>query len=294
MKGIILAGGAGSRLYPITQIVTKQLQPIYDKPMICYPLSLLMLCGIKDILLITTAQDLPHFEKYLGNGKNFGINISYKVQDAPNGIAEAFILGEEFIGGDDVTLILGDNLFHGDFTVFRDAVKDQLEKKNGIKAQVFAYPVTDPERYGVVEFDKDKKVISIEEKPANPKSNFAVPGLYIFDADCVRRSKVQKPSARGELEIIDLIETYRDERALGVQIINRGMAWLDTGTPQSMLDASSYISAIDTRQGLKVACLEEVALRVGFLSKNDLIEIVSNYPNCDYKKYIENILKEEV
>jgi len=294
MKGIILAGGAGNRLYPMTKIQTKQLQPVYDKPMIYYPLSLLMLCGIKDILLITTENDKSSFIQLLGNGERFGIKLSYKVQSAPNGIAEAFILGDEFIGNDDVTLVLGDNLFYGSFECFRRAINAQMAKDNGITARVFAYGVKDPERYGVVEFDKSSlKVKSIEEKPKVPKSNYAIPGLYILDQTAVLRAKSQKPSARGELEITDLIQGYLKDGKLGVEMINRGMAWFDTGTPQSLLEASSFIGAIEQRQGLKVACLEEIALRMNFLTISEFSKVIEETPNSSYRNYLEHVLLEK-
>lgn len=288
MKGIILAGGSGSRLYPMTKVITKQLQPIYDKPMIYYPLSFLMLGGMKDILLITTAHDLPHFQELLGNGSQLGINLTYKVQEKPNGLPEAFILGEEFLDGDDACLMLGDNLFYGDFDFFRDALKNF--NKNG--ATVFAYSVADPSAYGVVEFDKNsKKVISIEEKPLRPKSNYAIPGLYLFDSSVSKRSKGLNKSARGEFEITDLIKSYLPND-LNVEIIPRGIAWLDTGTPRSLLDASAFIGAIEERQGMKVACLEEVALRMGFISKDKFKTVIDQLPKSSYRQYLEKLLIE--
>jgi len=288
MKGIILAGGAGSRLYPLTSVITKQLQPIYDKPMIYYPLSFLMLGGMKEILLITTKHDLPHFEKLLGDGERLGISIKYKVQEAPNGLPEAFILGEEFLAGDDACLILGDNLFYGDFDFFRSALKNF--KKDS--ATVFAYSVSDPKAYGVVEFEKNsKKVISIEEKPEIPKSNFAIPGLYLFDRSVCEKSKALKKSPRGELEIVDLIKSYLPNN-LNVEIIPRGIAWLDTGTPRSLLEASAFIGAIEERQGLKVACLEEVALRMGFISKEKYLNVINELPKSPYRAYLEKIANE--
>lgn len=293
MKGIILAGGAGSRLYPMTKIITKQLQPVYDKPMIYYPLSFLMLGGIKDILMITTPHDRPHFESLLGDGKHLGINIQYKIQDAPRGLPEAFILGEEFIGNDDVTLVLGDNLFYGDINWYRDALKAQKEKQNSLTGRVFAYYVQDPTAYGVVEFDKKTKVVkSIEEKPKTPESNYAIPGLYLFDKTAPARSKKIKPSARGELEITELILDYHRENKLGVEIITRGVAWLDTGTPKSLLEASSYIGAIEERQGMKVACLEEVALRMGFINMEQFQKAMNNLPKSSYKTYLEKVAQE--
>ncbi|OFZ16548.1 MAG: glucose-1-phosphate thymidylyltransferase [Bdellovibrionales bacterium GWA2_49_15] len=295
MKGIILAGGAGNRLYPLTQITTKQLQPVYDKPMIYYPLALLMLSGIKDILLITTEKDQPSFKNLLGDGTRFGVSLHYATQAAPKGISEAFIIGEKFIGSEDVALVLGDNLFYGSFEVFRNAVKAQQAKAKGINARVFAYAVKDPERYGVVEFDKaTMKVLSIEEKPTQPKSNYAIPGFYLFDKSVVARALKQQPSARGELEITDLIKTYLTDGMLGVEIINRGMAWFDTGTPQSLLEASSFIGAIEQRQGMKVACLEEIALRMNFLTPQEFNKIVEQTPKSSYKEYLQQVLREFV
>ncbi len=293
MKGIILAGGAGSRLYPLTSVVTKQLQPIYDKPMIYYPLSLLMMCGIRDILIITTEFDQPFFKNVLGDGSRFGVKIHFEVQPEPKGIAQAYLIGEKFLNGQDSLMVLGDNLFHGDFKPFRAAVKQQAEKAQGLRAQVFAYPVTDPERYGVVEFDKKtKEVKSIVEKPSVPRSNYAIPGLYLLDGSAPERVRNQKPSPRGELEITDLIQTYLDEGSLRVEVISRGMAWLDTGTPQSLLEANSYIAALEQRQGFKVACLEEIALRMNFIEVNDYEKVIDNTPNSPYRDYLKVILKE--
>lgn len=295
MKGIILAGGSGTRLYPMTKVITKQLQPVYDKPMIYYPLSFLMLGGIKDILLITTPHDLPHFQELLGDGSQYGIKLSYKIQDKPNGLPQAFVLGEDFINGEDVCLILGDNLFYGDIKFFKNALAAHKQKTDGISARVFAYSVADPRSYGVVEFDKKTKIVkSIEEKPADPKSNYAIPGLYIFDSKVASRSKSLKPSPRGETEIVDLILSYKQENALGVEIITRGVAWLDTGTPRSLLEASSYIGAIEERQGLKVACLEEVAYRMGFINQDGLKNCITNLPKSIYRTYLEKFMKDEV
>ncbi len=293
MKGIILAGGAGSRLYPLTKVMTKQLQPIYDKPMIYYPMSLLMMTGIKEILLVTTPHDQIHFQNLLGSGERFGLKIDYEVQAEPKGIAEAYTIAEKFLDGEDSMMILGDNLFHGNFDCFRKAVKKQLEKKDGVKAHIFAYPVQDPERYGVVEFEKSTgRVLSIEEKPKHPKSHFAIPGLYLLDGSAPERVKNQKPSHRGELEITDLNQTYLDEGALNVEVISRGMAWLDTGTPQSFLEANSYIGAVEQRQGFKVACLEEIALRMEFISVLDFKNIIEETPKSPYKEYLELICEE--
>lgn len=293
MKGIVLAGGAGSRLYPLTSIVTKQLQPIYDKPMIFYPISLLMMCGIREVLIITTSYDQPFFQKLLGAGERYGIKIEYAVQPEPKGIAQAYLIAEVFLQGSDSMMVLGDNLFHGNFACFRNAVAKQKDKEAGLKAQVFAYQVTDPERYGVVEFDKKtRKVISIVEKPKNPRSPFAIPGLYLFDKSAPQRVKDQKPSPRGELEITDLINSYLNEGSLRVEQINRGMAWLDTGTPQSLLEANAFIAAIEQRQGLKVACLEEIAMRMGFYNLEYFDSVISSTPNGSYKTYLEVIKKE--
>ena len=293
MKGIILAGGAGSRLYPLTSIVTKQLQPIYDKPMIYYPLSLLMMCGVREILIITTKYDKPFFETVLSDGSRFGISIHFEIQPEPKGIAQAYLIGEKFLAGEDSLMVLGDNLFHGNFASFRSAVKHQLSKEDGLKAQVFAYPVTDPERYGVVEFDKKtKEVLSIVEKPESPRSNYAIPGLYLMDGSAPERARVQKPSPRGELEITDLIQSYLDEGSLRVEVISRGMAWLDTGTPQSLLEASSYIAALEQRQGFKVACLEEIGLRMGFVDTDHFRKVIDDTPNSPYRDYLKVILKE--
>lgn len=290
MKGIILAGGSGTRLYPLTKITSKQLQPVYDKPMIYYPLSFLMLGGIKDILLITTPHDIESFKSLLGDGSQFGIKLEYVIQEEPKGLPQAFTLGEKFIGNDDVTLILGDNLFYGDIQFYREALRAHISKKDGICARVFAYYVSNPEEYGVVTFDKKtSKVISIEEKPSIPKSNYAIPGLYIFDNKCIEKSKNLKPSERGELEITHLIQSYLKENTLGVEIITRGVAWLDTGTPQSLLEASSFIGAIEARQGLKVACLEEVALRMGFISEGDFSTIIEEMKTSSYKDYLIRI-----
>lgn len=285
-KGIILAGGSGSRLYPITKVYSKQLALIYDKPLIYYPLSILMLGGIKDILIISNKETIPLYQQLFNSGNQVGLNISYKVQDAPNGIAEAFILGEEFIGNDNVTLILGDNIFYGDLSFFYDALK----RDNG--ATIFGYQVNDPQRYGIVEFDKDGKAISIEEKPLHPKSNYAVPGLYIYDNQVVDISKNLKPSARGELEITDVNRTYLERGQLFVEKIGRGIAWLDTGTPEALLQASNFFGVIEDRQGLKVACIEEIAFNKGFISKEQFEKLVHSIPKSLYRDYLEKILKE--
>jgi glucose-1-phosphate thymidylyltransferase len=295
MKGIILAGGSGSRLYPTTRVLTKQLQPVYDKPMIYYPLSFLMLGGMRDILMITTAHDLPHFQNLLGDGKNLGINITYKVQEKPTGLPAAFTIGEEFIGKEDVCLILGDNLFYGDFQFFRDALQSHKSRSNGNHAHVFAYSVADASSYGVVEFDRQtKKVKSIEEKPKVPKSHYAIPGLYLFDGTVSERAKKLTPSPRGETEIVDLILSYHKENQLGVEMITRGVAWLDTGTPRSLVDASNYICAIEERQGLKVACLEEVSFRMGFIDASGFQACIEALPKCSYRLYLERLYSELV
>lgn len=285
-KGMILAGGKGSRLYPMTHVFSKQLQPVYDKPMIYYPLSTLMLGGIKDILIISTPQDTPNYENLLNDGSNWGINIQYQVQESPSGLPQAYIIGEEFIGSNQSCLILGDNVFYGTLDFLREA----LNKNTG--GTVFAYKVDNPESYGVVEFDKNNNVISIEEKPQFPKSHFAIPGLYIFDKDASYHSKSLKKSARGEYEITDLQKIYLNLNKLKVQSIRRGVAWLDTGTPEALLDAANFIQAIEKRQGMKIACLEEVALLMDFINIDQFEKSVSMLPNCDYKNYCVKILKE--
>lgn len=282
MKGIVLAGGSGTRLYPSTISVSKQLLPVYDKPMIYHPISVLMLAGIREILIISTPHDLPNFKKLLGTGEQFGVNFSYVEQPSPDGLAQAFILGEEFIGNDSVAMVLGDNIFYG--VGFSKMLKEASEKKQG--ATVFGYQVKDPERFGVVEFDNQGKALSIEEKPKNPKSNFALTGLYFYDNKVVEYAKNLKPSPRGELEITDLNKIYLDQNNLRVQLLGRGFAWLDTGTHHSLLQAGQYVQTIEENQGIKVACLEEIALRKGFLSKKQVIEIASKYKNNEYFGYI--------
>ena len=291
MKGIVLAGGSGTRLYPSTTVVSKQLLPIYDKPMVYYPISVLMLAGIKDILIISTPQDLPNFEKLLGDGSQFGVNFSYKVQPSPDGLAQAFILGEEFIGNDSVALVLGDNIFYGQgfSSMLRNAVKKAEQTK---EATVFGYPVKDPQRFGVVEFDKDGKAISIEEKPAQPKSYYAVTGLYFYDNSVVEYAKNLKPSARGELEITDLNKIYLEKNKLNVELFGRGFAWLDTGTHKSLLQAGQYVQTIEENQGIKIACLEEVAYRMGFISKEALLEQAKKFKNNEYYGYIKELLEQ--
>lgn len=286
MKGIILAGGAGSRMYPISQLYSKQLTLIYDKPLIYYPLSILMLGGIKDILIISNEETIPFYKKLFNDGKHLGLNIEYVLQSAPNGIAESFILGDKFIGKDDVTLILGDNIFYGKLDFFHRA----LERKTG--ATVFGYRVTDPERYGIVEFDEDGKAISIEEKPSKPKSDFAVPGLYVYDNKVVEISKNLKPSPRGELEITDVNVEYMKRGELNVEKISRGVAWLDTGTPESLLQASNFFGAIEDRQGLKVACLEEIALHMDFIDMEQFESVITNMPKCAYREYLNKIFND--
>ena len=289
MKGIVLAGGSGTRLYPITRGISKQLIPVYDKPMIYYPLSTLMLAGIRDILLISTPEYTPLFEELLGDGSDFGINLSYKVQEKPNGLAEAFILGKEFIGDDPVCLILGDNIYYG--SGLSQLLRDATKKEKG--ATVFGYHVTDPERFGVVEFDKDHHALSIEEKPAEPKSNYAVTGLYFYDNDVVSIAEGLEPSARGELEITDINKEYLKRGDLDVKLMGRGYAWLDTGTHDSMLEASSFIATIRKRQNLKVASLEEIAYRQGWISKERLIELVQPMKKNDYGQYLLRLANED-
>lgn len=286
MKGIILAGGSGSRLYPITKVYSKQLSLIYDKPLIYYPLSILMLGGIKDILIISNKETIPLYQQLFNSGSQIGLNIQYKIQDAPNGIAEAFILGEDFIGNDNVTLILGDNIFYGNLDFFYTA----LELEEG--AVVFGYQVNDPQRYGIVEFDESGKAISIEEKPSKPRSNYAVPGLYIYDNNVVEISKNLKPSGRGELEITDVNRTYLKMEKLRVEKISRGVAWLDTGTPEALLQASSFFGVIEDRQGLKVACIEEIAYHKGFINKEQFKNLIDSIPKSMYREYLERIFKE--
>lgn len=286
MKGIILAGGSGSRLYPLTKTTSKQLLPVYDKPMIYYPLSTLMLFGIKDILIISTPQDTPNIKTLFEDGKTLGLNISYKVQNEPKGIAEAFILGEEFIGNEEVCLILGDNIFYMGEQLQK--FREEISKNNG--GTVFGYHVSDPERFGVVEFNKDHKVISIEEKPLKAKSNYAVVGLYFYTPDVVEKAKNLKPSKRGELEITDLNSKYLEEGRLNVVTMKRGNAWLDAGTPQSLLDASNFIGIIEKRQDLKIACIEEIAYRRGFINDEQMQKIINSLkPGVDYRDYLQRI-----
>lgn len=289
MKGIVLAGGAGTRLHPSTIAVSKQLLPIYDKPMIYHPISVLMLAGIRDILIISTPVDLPNFKRLLGDGSQFGVKFSYKEQPSPDGLAQAFILGEEFIGDDCAALILGDNIFYGGgFSGKLKRVVSEVTNNGG--ATVFGYPVKDPQRFGVVEFDREGKVISIEEKPQNPKSYYAVTGLYFYDNKVVEYAKNLSPSARGELEITDLNKLYFQNGNLNVELLGRGFAWLDTGTHHSLLQASQFVQTVEENQGIKIACLEEVAYRMGFVTKEDLQKTIGKYNNNEYFNYVRNML----
>lgn len=289
MKGIILAGGKGTRLYPMTKAVSKQLLPIYDKPLIYYPFSVLLLAGIKDILIISTPEDTPIYEQLLGDGTSIGVNLQYKVQKTPRGLADAFILGESFVENDNVCLILGDNMFYGqDLTRILNKAK---ERKLG--ATIFGYPVKDPRAFGVVSFDKNHKVISIEEKPTNPKSNYAVPGLYFYDNKVVEIAKKIKPSVRGEIEITAVNNAYLEEGQLHVELLGRGMAWLDTGTPEGMLKAAEYVEAVQSRQGFYISCIEEIAWRRGFITKEQLKNIGESLKMTDYGKYILSLVKEK-
>lgn len=290
MKGIVLAGGAGTRLHPSTIAVSKQLLPIYDKPMIYHPISVLMLAGIQEILIISTPVDLPNFKRLLGDGSQFGVKFSYKEQPSPDGLAQAFILGEEFIGNDDVALVLGDNIFYGPgfSNMLKNVVKNTNEQGG---ATVFGYLVKDPQRFGVVEFDTNGKALTIEEKPQNPKSNYAVTGLYFYDNKVVEYAKNLKPSARGEFEITDLNNIYLKNKKLNVELLGRGFAWLDTGTHHSLLQASQYVQTIEENQGIKIACLEEIAFRMGFVTKTELEKSIEKYKNNEYFNYVRALLQ---
>jgi glucose-1-phosphate thymidylyltransferase len=288
MKGIILAGGSGTRLYPITKAISKQLMPIYDKPMIYYPLSVLMMAGIKDVLIITTPEDNASFKRLLGDGSQIGCSFQFAVQEIPNGLAQAFVIGEEFIGNDKVALVLGDNIFYG------SRLGRQLQELNDVEGgYVFAYEVSDPERYGVVEFNENNKVLSIEEKPSKPKSNFAVPGLYFYDNKVVQIAKDLKPSPRGEYEITDVNREYLEQGQLHVSILDRGTAWLDTGTFESLSDASEFIRVIEKRQGMKIGCIEEIAFRMGFVDEEQLRQQANELIKSGYGKYLYNVLKKQ-
>ena len=287
MKGIILAGGSGTRLYPITKSISKQITPIYDKPMIYYPLSVLMLAGIKDILVISTPRDLPMFEELLQTGVDFGISLSYAVQEQPNGLAEAFLIGEDFIGNDSCALVLGDNIFYGHG--FTGMLKEAEAKKKG--ATIFGYYVQNPRDFGVVEFDENNKAVSLEEKPENPKSNYAVPGLYFYDNTVVEKAKKVKPSKRGELEITTLNEMYLNEGTLNVTSLGRGMAWLDTGTHEALLEAANYVKTIQSRQGVMVACLEEIAYRNGWITKEKVCDLAKPLLKSKYGEYLMDLIK---
>ena len=287
MKGIVLAGGSGTRLFPSTMVVSKQLLPVYDKPMIYYPISVLMLAGIREILIISTPHDLPNFEKLLGDGSQFGVKFSYKVQPSPDGLAQAFILGEEFIGQDSVALVLGDNIFYGQS--FSKMLHKAVKSADEGFATVFGYMVKDPERFGVVEFDDKGKALSIEEKPQKPKSNYAVTGLYFYDNKVVNYAKNLKPSARGELEITDLNRIYLEKSKLNVELFGRGFAWLDTGTHRSLMQAGQYIQTIEENQGIKIACLEEIAWRMGYLTKDEIIKNSEKYKNNEYFSYVREL-----
>ncbi len=293
MKGIILAGGSGTRLYPLTMITSKQLLPIYDKPMIYYPLSTLMLAGIRDILIISTPQDLPNFEKLLGDGSNYGIKLSYKVQPSPDGLAQAFILGEEFIGDDCCAMVLGDNIFYGNGfgKILREAVENAEKNR---RASVFGYYVEDPERFGVVEFDDSGKVISVEEKPKEPKSNYAITGLYFYDNRVVEIAKQMKPSARGELEITDLNRVFLEKGDLDVKLLGRGFAWLDTGTMDSLIEAGQFVQMIEKRQGVKISAVEEIAYKNGWISKEKLMESAERYGKSTYGQHLKKVAEGKI
>lgn len=287
MKGIILAGGSGTRLYPLTKVTSKQLLPIYDKPMIYYPLSTLMLAGIKDILIISTPTDTPRFKELLGDGGNFGINLSYAVQESPDGLAQAFLIGEEFIGNDTCAMVLGDNIFYGGW--FRKNLHEAVENAENGQATIFGYYVKDPERFGIVEFDRDKNVISVEEKPENPKSNYCITGLYFYDNRVVEKAKQVKPSKRGELEITDLNRMYLDEGDLKVQVLGRGFAWLDTGTMDSLMEAASFVQTVQNRQGVVISAPEEIAYNAGWITKEQLLESAKLYGKSPYGEHLNRV-----
>lgn len=287
MKGIILAGGAGTRLYPLTMVTSKQLLPVYDKPMIYYPLSTLMLAGIRDILIISTPVDLPNFERLLGDGSAFGINLSYKVQPSPDGLAQAFILGEEFIGGDCCAMILGDNIFYGNG--LGERMRLAVENAQNGRATIFGYYVNDPERFGIVEFDEDGRVLSVEEKPQKPKSNYCITGLYFYDGRVVEMAKNVKPSARGELEITTLNDMYLKRGELNAQVLGRGFAWLDTGTVEALVDAAEFVRMVEVRQGIKISAPEELAFRNGWITKDELLTSAKKYGKSPYGKHLENV-----
>ncbi|MCI7768229.1 MAG: glucose-1-phosphate thymidylyltransferase RfbA [Oscillospiraceae bacterium] len=293
MKGIILAGGSGTRLYPLTMITSKQLLPIYDKPMIYYPLSTLMLAGIRDILIISTPQDLPNFEKLLGDGSSYGIKLSYKVQPSPDGLAQAFILGEEFIGDDCCAMVLGDNIFYGNgfSKILKNAVANAEQNH---RASVFGYYVEDPERFGVVEFDNDGKVISVEEKPKEPKSNYAITGLYFYDNRVVEIAKQMKPSARGELEITDLNRVFLEKGDLDVQLLGRGFAWLDTGTMDSLIEAGQFVQMVEKRQGIKISAVEEIAYKNGWITREKLLESAERYGKSTYGQHLKKVAEGKI
>ena len=292
MKGIILAGGSGTRLYPLTMVTSKQLLPVYDKPMIYYPLSTLMLAGIKDILIISTPQDLPNFERLLGDGSQYGIQLSYKVQPSPDGLAQAFLLGEEFIGDEPCAMVLGDNIFYGNG--FSKLLREAVANSNGGKATIFGYYVNDPERFGIVEFDEQGKVISVEEKPQNPKSNYCITGLYFYDKRVVEYAKQVKPSKRGELEITDLNRMYLEDGSLNVKLLGRGFAWLDTGTMDSLVEASDFVQMIQTRQGIEISAPEEIAFINGWIIKEKLLESANRYGKSPYGEHLKKVAEGKV
>ncbi len=292
MKGIILAGGAGTRLYPLTMVTSKQLLPVYDKPMIYYPLSTLMLAGIKDILIISTPSDTPRFKELLGDGSHFGISLSYKVQPSPDGLAQAFLLGEEFIGDDACAMVLGDNIFYG--AGFSTILKQAAQNAQNGRATVFGYHVDDPERFGIVEFDENGKVISVEEKPENPKSNYAITGLYFYDKDVVEYAKQVKPSARGELEITTLNEIYLNKGRLDVKLLGRGFAWLDTGTMDSLVEAANFVQTVEKRQGIKISAPEEIAYKNGWITKDQLLASAEKYGKSPYGKHLHKVAEDKL